>query len=302
MRKLPDDIYVQTTSGSFTLNSSAVDVLDNDYDLMVNSYRTYAYVGPHNRVSSGVGTYDALYINNQIPSTRDESITYNSWRYFDDFCKTGATDGDGSSVIDWAEADRNDPLFLSAHNRSYHDINVNAVFGGIGNIRIFFVDQNGVARDVSAALLGILQAPNALHITCSGEPVSEITGRAAVHITDEAGKANLNTAGGFVLNDTLNNVERALNKGVSSFEYDTRVLPATGLADASHFWGMRTGAQENNYDLFTCLDSDYTNDISFPGYGLVDDNGNALLLSMTGRDDSGLGIVDAGLRLAAPVA
>ncbi|HDP36225.1 MAG TPA: hypothetical protein ENN29_14100, partial [Candidatus Hydrogenedentes bacterium] len=299
--RLPETVRVNTVDGKVYLGMDDVDVLDNDHDLMVNNFRAYAYVGPHNRLTGP--EYDFYYSRNQIPSTRAvdpstgiEYYDYNKWLYFENYTKSEFSP-------EWAEIDRNDPTFVGAHHRGYHDINVDAVFDGPDKIQIFYMNQNGVAQPVSNALRDILRAPNALRITCSGEPVSEIVGRAAVHITDEAGKANVNVGGGFVhtLGDEgegeTGGVERALNMGVTPFEYETRLLPKIGILRAPELWGMRTGAAEGEFELFTAVPAEYEGDISAPGYGLVDDDGNALLLAFSGRDDSGSGLVDDGLRL-----
>ncbi|MFO7647326.1 hypothetical protein, partial [Halomonas campaniensis] len=191
-----------------------------------------------------------------------------------------------------------DPLFAAAHNRGYHDINVDWVFGGPGALEFFFVNQYGVSGDISTELDSILRQPNALRITCAGESVAEIVGRAAVHITDEAGKVNVNAAGGHVFNHETGTLERALNQGVSSFEYETRVLPGIGITLAPGMWGMRTGAADGALPSLVGLDPpSYLHDVSLPGYGLVDDNANALLLAFSGRDDSGSGYIDDGLRV-----
>ncbi len=305
--RLPDIVQVTTITdldslgnpiiGSITLTRDNVDVRDNNYDLFVNSFRNYAYIGPHAPLSGDA--YQQFYFRNQIPAARDEDpARYNRWMPYEDIAQSDPS-------WHWSERDRQDALFAAANHRAYHDINVDAAFGGPDNLEFFFVNQNGDTGTISPALDRILRRPNALRITCSGEPVSEIVGRAAIHIADEAGKANINTAGGYVhvrYFDDSDGVfkyrfQRALHQGVSSFEYETRILPYIGVERAPDLWGMRTGALQINGFEPNPTGAQYDRDAAHPGYGRVDDNGNALLLALSGRDDSGSELIDDGLHL-----
>ncbi len=178
-----------------------------------------------------------------------------------------------------------------------------------------------VTLNVSAVVLGV--AP---------EPVCEIAGRMAVRVSDESAKVNLNAAGAHVygsdwamgLDDTTEDnsnrssrTVRALGRGATPFEYETRMLPAFGPQRAAEAWNMLMGAgvkvpSPSNPNLwdFTALNPDYTSrnalplylrpyffDISLPGYGRVDDNVNSLLLAFSGRDDNASGLADSGLYL-----
>ncbi|NLF57229.1 MAG: lamin tail domain-containing protein [Candidatus Hydrogenedens sp.] len=164
------------------------------------------------------------------------------------------------------------------------------------------------------------------------EPVCEIVGRMAVRVSDESAKVNLNAAGAHVygsdwamgLDDTTEDnsnrssrTVRALGRGATPFEYETRMLPAFGPQRAAEAWNMLMGAgvkvpSPSNPNLwdFTALNPDYTSrnalppylrpyffDISLPGYGRVDDNVNSLLLAFSGRDDNASGLADSGLYL-----
>lgn len=236
--RLPEVLYVPVLSGGgaedrvpVTIND--VDVLDNDYDLVVNSFRSYACVSP------------------QSPPP-------------------------------------------------YHPINVDRVLqNGRNSLNFFIMDQTGslVNQTIDPAILATLV------ITCSGEAVSEIVGRYAVHITDEAAKANLNVAGGHVKKEQYEGKDkppielvRSLNEGITPFEYDTRLLPSIGSIVTPQLWTMRTGAEPPRYSYASGdLPIRYENDATSPGYGSVDDNGNALLLALSGRDDNGNGTIDDGL-------
>ena len=145
-----------------------------------------------------------------------------------------------------------------------------------------------------------------------GEPLSEIMGRMAIHITDEASKVNVNAAGGltYVRNDIGNPLAQSFSEGVGSHEYNLRVLPSIGTTISDRMWTYRMGAQFGSNSVLSGGNAlatgisaggalnpittpgfgNFANnayDISFPGYGFVDDNGNALTLAMNGIDDDG---------------
>lgn len=179
-------------------------------------------------------------------------------------------------------------------------------------------------------------------IKASGEPVCEIVGRAAILITDESSKVNLNAAGahaldlakirllenpnhgieiprddlyeyGAVAGNFTSDAARfraflapALFPGPSAMNYCTALLPDTGDIMGKYLWNLMTGVpqgwlekdgaplmlSENTGDPFRGF---YYTDALLPGYGMVDDNANALLLSLNGIDDDGDGLVDEGI-------
>lgn len=135
-------------------------------------------------------------------------------------------------------------------------------------------------------------------VKSTGEPVCDIIGRAAVLITDEASKINLNVAGGHSFDQAMalgetNPFRNALNQGASVHEYSTLVLPQSGPARSRYLWQLLMGAPSG-----TTTDinrPDYVADVTLPGYGFADDNGNALALAMNGIDDDGDGLIDEGV-------
>ena len=133
-----------------------------------------------------------------------------------------------------------------------------------------------------------------IHITSSGEPVCELAGRAAILITDEASKVNLDSAGGHRFDDS-GSIFRAMDEGDTVHEYDTRVLPDIGQVLSARLWGMLTGGPDGV--VIPEAAGAYRYDVSLPGYGRVDDNANMLLTAMNGLDDDGDGLIDEGLRI-----
>ncbi|MDX9972920.1 MAG: hypothetical protein RBU21_08025, partial [FCB group bacterium] len=154
-------------------------------------------------------------------------------------------------------------------------------------------------------------------VTFSGEPVCELVGRAAILVKDENSKVNMNAAGGRNFRDLpapdITNDEgalrRALGSGASTAEYETRVLPQIENATSDRAWNQRTGGFSGigmksiggytanvvpapaTYGLAAL-----NFDVSLPGFGRVDDNGNALWMAMDGIDNDGDGQIDEGLR------
>lgn len=266
--RLPDTLFVPITTGLNPDGSIAtgrepvtignVDMLDNDADLMVNNFRAYAYVGKSdNDVKPG---FHDIKLNAILETSPAANLSF--------FCvtQTGTTQS--------------------------------LPYTAVAN---YFGDINNTPPESQANFQW-------LRLACSGEPISEITGRYALNITDEAGKANLNAGGGYTnaspeafmtarqSNPDLEYLlERATNDGISSFEYETRLLPKFGISRPRSLWGMRTGFDASSYD--TAFEPEFNRDGGMPGYGFVDDNGNALLLSLSGRDFSGDGWIDGGLNV-----
>ena len=161
-----------------------------------------------------------------------------------------------------------------------------------------------------------------VEIWCTGEPVSELFGRIAVLIRDEASKVNINVANAYSYDenpgDPTRPMQRALSDGVGPHEYDLRVLPSIGLRKANSIFSWRMGAPDgdgfwaptdNPEDVPDLVPPsaaippeevlEYPGyDISVPGLGRADDNANAFWLAMNGIDDDGDGRVDEGINPA----
>ncbi|MBI5091242.1 MAG: hypothetical protein HZB26_02230 [Candidatus Hydrogenedentes bacterium] len=150
--------------------------------------------------------------------------------------------------------------------------------------------------------------------TSSGEPACDLVGRAAILITDESGKVNLNATGGRTYRDAWNRtnantdpiVQRAQNQGATTWEFDTRVLPQIDLARSDHLWSLLTGDWEGKgfaiNPATTAVGSQLIQtggaleeDRGFPGYGFVDNTGNALWLALSGIDWDGNGFFYDGI-------
>ena len=251
-----------------TFTEADVDTIDNDYDLLVNNTSVYAYLGPR-----------------QDP-----------WR------------PEGN----WDPDDR--AAYETARGLAYHDICTQCYFPELY--------ETNLLPDAPPNLPANVSTEFRLRITFSGEPACDLAGRAAVLITDEQSKVNLNAAGGYAFNARSDSPAPDLNRtiadGVSPYEYETRALPGIGVDLAPRFWGLLTGAPEGRTLLPDDLGPDlpgeadpYTlgfhYDVSLPGYGRVDDNGNSLVLALNGLNDNadqdfGTGgevadLADEGLRL-----
>lgn len=152
--------------------------------------------------------------------------------------------------------------------------------------------------------------PNDLVITSTGEPVCEIAGRVAVLIKDEASKANINTANAvtpsarfpFTVGGAPYPVSRALSQGSTPGEYDLRLIPGLDIDNAWKFPAFRTGEPEGQG--FVPGESDvwdrnpFEYDLGLPGYGLVDDDGDAFWATFNGLDDNADGFIDSELQLS----
>ncbi len=283
--QLPDTIYVNVrdedgNESRIALTADAVDTEDNDLDLVVNSHFVYAYLGP------------------------DLNARTNGWQL----------------PNNWS-----DDQYAVARQKAYHDINIDVVFGGPGNLT-FRAGEDDVSSGLEYKKVtydaGDLQ--DRIRITHSGEPVCELVGRAAILINDEASKVNLNVAGALNYRPDFEPalgegpLQRALNVGGGGpAEYETRMLPNVNLGYTAKLNGLRSGSpdkspsgyagqecavlrltQHEGEQEVTLSDSDgFRYDKSLPGYGRVDDNGNALLLGMNGLDDDGDGLIDEGMYL-----
>ena len=291
--QLPDTIYVNVrdedgNESRIALTKDAVDTEDNDLDLVVNSHFVYAYLGP----DMGAG-----------------------WRLPGNWRPEGS---EGESEGEEDEALKSD--YAVARQKAYHDINIDVVFGGPGNLQL----PNGYPSELDGETLTLGDIHDRIRITHSGEPVCELVGRAAILINDEASKVNLNVAGALNYRPDFEPalgegpLQRALNVGGGGpGEYETRILPNVNLAYTAKLNGLRSGSpdktpsgeagqecavlrltQHEGEQEVTLRDSDgFRYDKSLPGYGRVDDNGNALLLGMNGLDDDGDGLIDEGMYL-----
>jgi hypothetical protein len=239
--RLPDTLHVPVTlgvnsDGSFnygrvpvTLNN--VDSIDNDYDLIVNNFRSYAYVGAEKNNGMHNINLDAI-----LPIGRAQDLQF--------YC-------------------------------TFQNGNTNSV--SYNQVRQYFLNTVPLPKRVDI---------HNLRLSCSGEPVSEIVGRYAIHITDEASKANLNAHGAYA--EGKDGVLRRSNsEGWSPFEYETRLIPIFGVARSPKMWHYRTGFDGPAYN--GANNSDFQIDGRMPGYGLIDDDGNALLASLQKRDITGDG-------------
>ncbi|MEA3364045.1 MAG: hypothetical protein U9Q79_00265, partial [Candidatus Hydrogenedentes bacterium] len=177
------------------------------------------------------------------------------------------------AVKDWGTDRRKE--YPDLVSQAYHDINYGAYLGPLG----------------FAA---------GAHLTSTGEPVCEVVGRVAVHIEDATAKANLNLVNGYAPEYASYNqdrmssggtaagppITRNLGLGLDPSEWDARVLPDSGPARAESMAQIRTGAPEGvGLSVSGALPNDPLEyDWGFPGYGRVDDNGNALWASISGID------------------
>ena len=143
-------------------------------------------------------------------------------------------------------------------------------------------------------------------IGAKGDPVCFIAGRAAILITDEASKVNIDVAGAHMPNEHFSSLERytgetsrpvrrALSQGIGTHEYDLRVLPDIGSIRSTRLWDFRMGISDGDGLLARSLlvspgdkvSTPVNLDVSLPGYGGVDDNMSSLWMAVIGLDDDG---------------
>lgn len=290
-----------------------VDTIDNDYDLLVNNFNVYAYL---------IGYQEPEWLDWRQPEWRP----INDWRHNLTLCEEecqrraaaenwtpaqlqACKDDCVTTHMPWF-AQGADPfdvkLWLEEHDAaislSYNEINTGRYFPELYEADLFPEAPDGAPRNPSTAYR--------LRITMTGEPACTLAGRAAILITDEQSKVNLNAAGAqtydlFAGGDFQATgagreaLYRALADGVTPYEYETRALPDIGVEEAQHLWQFLTGAPKGHGLGVGAGDLDseelpegppplkaYHYDVSLPGYGRVDDNGNALLLSLNGINDN----------------
>ena len=223
------------------------------------------------------------------------------------------------------EIDNDFDLITNKHTEYYTRADGNSVSDPEN--RILPVDEFNRLRGVYEISPRYL-ADKDWRIKATGEPVCELVGRAAILVTDEASKVNLNAAGGhsvdvaavadavgsgeYYLDDLPDLLDVAGGRGAGTWEYATLALPQVGDVRSRKLWNLLTGAPNGsmalgpltdaqvldaNEDVPEIEDIEYIADASLPGYGFVDDNGNALMLAMNGLDDDGDGLIDEGISL-----
>jgi hypothetical protein len=208
---------------------------------------------------------------------------------------TDPLDGDVDVLDnDWnlVEGDHDEYLLIVPPNIDYSDFadpRVPQELGKAYNLIAATYLNAPVAPFLPTSGRGIGAPFQASALTAAGEPVCDVVGRFAVLITDENSKVNMNAAGGHtrVAEVEPTDVIRSMNQGVGPIEYETRPLPDLGQALSRNLWYILMGYPEatvfgNEPDFIPFLD-----DATSPGYGLIDDNGNALSLALNGIDDDG---------------
>lgn len=332
---MPSSIEVvrDTPSGQmrYTLTAEDVDCLDNDYDLLVNNFETYAYVGPNNitnfftiketadtepielpgppfvlRGFVSSGPYQGVPMYDRTKKNQEDLLNYDY--SFAKFAMPG----------NWNPADK--VKFNAVREASFIEINQFKDVSGnsfLPGVQVY--PNRGTYRDGVAGItrqISYTRLVPYIHITHTGEPICDLVGRMAVYIADESRKVNLNIAGGhFPIDFNFASPNPLLAgkllrtyfvPGLSSpwligYGLETRYLPDMGIIRARKLWNLLTGApggqidgSQSNYILNTNSTGLYY-DVAFPGYGVVDDNANAFLLLTNGLDDDGDGIIDNGV-------
>ncbi|MBX3180253.1 MAG: hypothetical protein KF886_23125 [Candidatus Hydrogenedentes bacterium] len=267
---LPDQITVPVLGepgGTVTLTAADVDRIDNDLDMLINDYHVYAYVIP---AAGDLQGFRDSGVKDATPFNAGNSIIEANI----------ATSNGSDAVARLKEYTRINKDLLGSPSPANLDVQVFPASGAYGP---------GLGTTVNYRGLNI---GTRIIITHSGEPVCDLAGRAAVLVRDEAGKVNVNVAGGHNYDPLLDGVVRSLGRGATTAEIETRNLPDLGVATARHLWALRTGTPK---DVPT--QPGYEADIALPGYGRVDDNANALFTALNGIDDDGDGLIDEGLYL-----
>ncbi len=276
---LPPQVIVPMADGSTqTLTIDDVDSLDNDYDQFVNGFNAYVFLGdPNNPQHSALAAVDDATV---LAAAGDPNPVDS----------TNARTKHANKIIKWTQV------------------------------------MPGLRLSANAPAWLAAQAVPPVVVSLTGEPVCDLIGRAAIQVVDESSKVNMNAAGAHIYRDDLDikgnatageHIQRALNQGASTFEYETRALPTVGVNTSANLWGMLTGAgwmldppTGSRWDYGTLspdhlIDAPtavphppllaYAYDISLPGYGRVDDNMNSFMIAFNGRADAGGARPDQGL-------
>lgn len=353
---LPAQINVRVGNSFVTLGPANVDTIDNDYDLVVNDYAAYCYLGPNTLTDEFRPPFETYFNDNGIFANTATNDVYNSylsvyndpaniatqlwspvlpppgyynlWRspgnWFqpvptaDTIFRIGDSGQNATPYTTFAAAKNvvGDPvLFDTARRRAFTEINT-AAFDLNGDDFpdftfsprfVWLYGQNELDNAKAPYDLNTVRPLlNAVHITHSGEPACELVGRAAIHIADAASQANLNVIATHTYNDEAAQPLDAAAPGDALFPatrgdeagpyaFEPRMLPQVSNTRAFDLWAGRTGAPfdagvTNNGDI-------YHFDAALPGYGRADDNADALLLALNGKDDDGDGLIDEGLFL-----
>lgn len=270
---LPATINVQTAGGVVPLTIADVDKIDNDYDMLINDYQVYAYVGPNPLLGPPFRLRGFEKSGEVYPPTHPLA---------------------GQPIIvpqEDVSADNSlDSSFGTAKLKSYELIN-DRVFPTAPNV----LPDRGIyyLPDRSGTTVNLVfdDIEPYIRITSSGEPACDLAGRAAITVRDESSKVNVNVAGAHNYDPLADDTLRSLGDGASTAEVETRNLPDIGLVRARDIWSYRTGAPEG------ALVPGFEADTALPGYGRVDDNANALISAFNGKDDDGDGLIDEGIYL-----
>ncbi|MBI2422502.1 MAG: hypothetical protein HYV27_06715 [Candidatus Hydrogenedentes bacterium] len=288
---LPDTITVRTVIGDIALTAANVDVLDNDHNMLVNDFFAYAYIGPNTQWETPpkkiIGFGDDGTVIYPDVNVQNSAVALTDPGYYDRWLLPN----------NWAADDITDPIYSLPRALAYHEIKVDSALNNAIRFEppVAQILRNGAVDDKP---IYDWLTPH-IRITHSGEPMCDIVGRAAVYITDEASRVNVNVAGGHVYNpgpplanSSVNapNIMRALGDGASPHEYETRVLPEGGIARSGTLWSVLTGNPKGGADEVGI----YSYDVQLPGYSRADDNGNAWIATINGLDDDGDGLIDEG--------
>jgi hypothetical protein len=282
-----------------TPGSPDIDRLDNDYDLVVNDFRTYAY------------RYN--------PNGDPRLPALNRWIAPQDW-------HDPAIAPEFLDRDLLQHA-LNVHEehfrRSYNEINVPRYIPGITDPNIHITASGEpVCELVGRIAVLITDEASKVNInTAGGLAYNPVWTLPATSPPEPV-------------------VMRALWDGASVHEYDLRVLPGLldstgtfqniGVGKANFLWNYLMGAGPHLDNLpvttgqgigfamtwdpaavapasrlepqaMSAFNAPYAYDVSLPGYGLADDNGNALFLAMNGVDDDGDGFIDEGVNPAYPL-
>lgn len=274
-------------AGSVTITGAqvtpVVDRIDNDHNLFVNDWRPFSYLGPN--------------LANWLPADDDPNNPTTAWRDA------------------WLN------VTLSPQDNGLRDTNGLLTPAGQAEFNRRRADFQNAYNEINTEVYYPAAFNNDIRVTSTGEPVCEIIGRAAVLITDESSKVNVNIAGARTYRDGLlvapapttlpsyaGPLTRAISQGLGPQEYETRVLPGLGVALTDHIFGYTMGAplgrgmsmvSPASTEFVTANDATYGStafsyDVSLPGYARADSNGNALALALDGLDNDGDGLVDEG--------
>ena len=279
--------YTPAGQMRYTLTSDDVDCLDNDYDLLVNNFETYAYIGPNSiqdffviREPEDMGTielpgppfvlsgfvssgpYQGVPIYDRTKKNQEDIQDYDYQEDIQDYDYEFAK---FAMPGNWNPKDI--AKFSAVREASFIEINHfkdsegNSFLPGVQIYPIRGTYRDGIAG-VNRSLNYTRLIPY-IHITHTGEPVCDLVGRMAIYIEDESKKVNLNIAGGhFPIDFNFSNPNPLLAgklrrtyfiPGISSqwligYGLETRFLPDMGVIRARKLWNLLTGAPGGQID------------------------------------------------------